>query len=409
MNHAKPQGWSYSAGERGRNRVRTYQHPETGRLFLELYEQGKRKRLALRHSDHEEAKRQADEVAARIALNARATPHAPTLNTLFDIYLAEVTPSKGKSKQSHDHRAAKLFLTCFGADRPASTLNRRDWDHYIQWRREHGDRRTGSSHGNPVGSRIIEYDLRFLQAVLNWAAKSRADGTPMLERNPIKGAPWPKQATPNRPALSDEEYQALFQAASTISPQFRLALILAHETGHRANSIRLLRWSDIDWTGQSVRWRGENDKIGFDHATPLTEPALQALEVQRDAQQAIGEAWVFPAPKDPGQPCSRHLFRNWWLQAEDGAGLKRVRGRGWHSLRRKFATEMKHTPLRDLSHLGGWKEPATILKCYQRADEATMRAALEGRAQLQTDGTVSVNRHREPTPSTKSHHKTNPA
>ena len=44
-----------------------------------------------------------------------------------------------------------------------------------------------------------------------------------------------------------------------------------------------------------------------------------------------------------------------WLRAEDTAGLERVKGRGWHSLRRKFATEMKHTPLRDLSHLGGWK------------------------------------------------------
>ena len=37
---------------------------------------------------------------------------------------------------------------------------------------------------------------------------------------------------------------------------------------------------------------------------------------------------------------------------------------------------MKETPLKDLCYLGGWKEPQTILKCYQRPDEATMREGL---------------------------------
>ena len=40
------------------------------------------------------------------------------------------------------------------------------------------------------------------------------------------------------------------------------------------------------------------------------------------------------------------------------------------------------TPLKDLCYLGGWKEPQTVLKCYQRADETTMRQALESRKQL---------------------------
>ncbi len=59
---------------------------------------------------------------------------------------------------------------------------------------------------------------------------------------------------------------------------------------------------------------------------------------------------------------------------------------GWHSLRRKFATELKHTPLKDLCYLGGWKEPQTVLKCYQRPDESTMREALEGRKPLKAFG-----------------------
>ena len=61
-------------------------------------------------------------------------------------------------------------------------------------------------------------------------------------------------------------------------------------------------------------------------------------------------------------------------------------GLGWHSLRRKFATELKHTPLKDLCYLGGWKEPQTVPKCYQRPDESTMREALEGRKPLKAVG-----------------------
>ena len=51
-------------------------------------------------------------------------------------------------------------------------------------------------------------------------------------------------------------------------------------------------------------------------------------------------------------------------------------------MRRKFAPEMKHTPLKDLCYLGGWKDPQTVLRCYQRPDEATMREALARRRPL---------------------------
>ncbi len=40
-------------------------------------------------------------------------------------------------------------------------------------------------------------------------------------------------------------------------------------------------------------------------------------------------------------------------------------------LRLRYATEVR----KDLAHLGGWKDPATILKCYRKPDEATQRAA----------------------------------
>ena len=64
-------------------------------------------------------------------------------------------------------------------------------------------------------------------------------------------------------------------------------------------------------------------------------------------------------------------------------GLEPKPGRGWHSLRRQFATELKHTPLKDLCALGGWKDYQTLLTCYQHPDAVTMRAALEQWMRLQ--------------------------
>ena len=61
--------WSYSTGERGRNRVRAFEH-SSGVLMLEFYEprRGKasRVRLSLGHRDQAKAKQQADDAAAKL-------------------------------------------------------------------------------------------------------------------------------------------------------------------------------------------------------------------------------------------------------------------------------------------------------------------------------------------------------
>ncbi len=224
--------------------------------------------------------------------------------------------------------------------------------------------------------------------MLNWATVA-SDGTGgvLLDRNPLKGLPLPREDSPVRPRLDEASYRVLLAHALDVDPRFALALVLAHETGHRIGAIRMLRWSDIDLEHQTVRWRAENDKIGFEHVTPLTPEAVAALEAARARQRAIGDAWVFPAPGDPHRPCSRHLFQDWWTRGETLAGLPREQRRGWHALRRAFATELKHIPLKDLCTLGGWKAPQTVLTCYVQPDAETMRQALARRQPIATAGT----------------------
>ena len=167
--------------------------------------------------------------------------------------------------------------------------------------------------------------------------------------------------------------------AGQVDWRFHVALVLAHETGHRIRAIRELRWSDIDFEERLVQWRGDTEKTGYGHTTPLTKEAMNVLRKARIWNPGIGESPVLPAPKDPTQPVGRYVARHWWRKAIKLAGLEPKQGRGWHSLRRKFATDLMDQPLKVVCLLGGWRDHDTLLSCYQRPDESTMRTALEAR------------------------------
>ena len=338
MARTKPIRRSYAAGEWGRNRVRVFPDPKTGLFQIEWRDNGRRLTRSLKHRDWRRAKRQADEFAAgfagpEIEGKAEAESEPLTLETLFDIYGEEVTPAKVERVRHRDRTATRMFLDFLGRDRRPETLSQRDWDRFIRARRAG---RVGAS-GSPVSDRTIEYDLKFLIAVFNWAAKSRDEqGRPLLEANPLRGLKTPKEKNPTRVVLSDEEYRALLQVSRRVDWRFQVALVLAHET-------------------------------------------LAALEEARQINPGNGDAPVLPASWDPSTSFSRARAYIWWNRAERLAGLKRMRVRGWHSLRRKFASDLMDLPLKVLCELGGWKEAQTVLRCYQQADEVQLRKALESR------------------------------
>ena len=372
---------SYGAGEWGRNRVRVFPDPKTGLFQIEWRENGRRLTRSLGHREWVRAKKQADEFAAGFAgpdLNgkAEAEPEPLTLGALFDIYGEEVTPTKGAHSQGHDRAATHMFLRFFGRNRDPATLSQRDWDRFIRERRAG---RIGPS-GRPVSDRTVEYDLKFLIAVLNWAARSRDErGRPLLDRNPLKGFRKPTEKNPTRVVLTEDEYRALLKVARRVDWRFRVALVLAHETGHRIGAIRQLRWSDIDFEGGTILWRAEHDKSGYGHVTPATADALAALDEARRTNPGTGEEPVLPAPRNPLACLGAARLHAWWSKAQILAGLDPMPGRGWHSLRRKFASDLMDQPLKVLCALGGWKTAKTVLECYQRPDTGQLRKALEAR------------------------------
>jgi integrase len=294
-----------------------------------------------------------------------------------------------------------MFLRFFGSERIPSTLSLRDWDRFIRDRRD-GRIGPGKAPWRPVGNRTVQKDLSFFRSVLRWATMAGDGlGGVLLERDPLRGYPLPKEKNPRRVSLTDEEYQALLKIALDLDWRFHVALVLAHETGHRIGAIRQLLWSDVDLENQLLRWRGDTEKTGFAHETPMTCHAARALEEARRRSPGIGNTPVLPSPKDNSRPVCRYLVRGWWRKAERLAGLDRKCGRGWHSLRRKFATELMDEPLKVLCKLGGWKDAETVLNCYQRPDQDSLREALERRKRAPTGSESTVRIDSKPLPGEK--------
>ncbi|MYE93797.1 MAG: hypothetical protein F4238_10590 [Gemmatimonadetes bacterium] len=180
--------------------MRVFPDPKTGLYQMEWREDGRRLTRSLKHRDWRRAKRQADEFAAGYANpepNGRkeAEPEPLTLGMLSDIYGEEVTPTKRPRSRYHDRAAMRMFLRFFARRRDPATFSQRDWDRFIRVRRAG---RIGPS-GKPVTNRMVQYDLTFLIAVFNWAARSRDEhGRPLLVSNPLKGLKMPKAKNPTR-------------------------------------------------------------------------------------------------------------------------------------------------------------------------------------------------------------------
>ena len=205
-----------------------------------------------------------------------------------------------------------------------------------------------------MSDRTVECDLKFLIAVFNWAAKSKDEqGRPLFGSNPLRGLKTPAERNPTRVVLAEEEYRALLRVSREVDWRFHVALVLAHETGHRIGAIRKLRWSHIDLGDGAVRWRAEHEKTGYEHCTPVDRRGPHRLG--RGAKEESRNWGHSGATRIHGclqvrGPVAGPLLGN---RAQKLAGLEPKRGRGWHSLRRKCASDLMDQPLKVLCELGG--------------------------------------------------------
>ena len=167
-------------------------------------------------------------------------------------------------------------------------------------------------------------------------------------------------------------------------------LALARYTGRHENAICQLKASDVLLTRDqvlhtlaaaglderladhmphgAVRWRPEADKRGYAAVMAIGPAARAALDAYLRDHPRVGDAWLFPADKDPSRPVQKGVAGDWLVRAERRAKLPKLERGRFHPYRRLFATERKHLPDVDVAEAAGWRDLRTMKRSYQQPD-----------------------------------------
>jgi integrase len=383
--------WTLSLGSRGM-RVRLFQKRKDGVFFRATWIAGVgRDQLSLGTTDRDEAERLGRELFT--AMIEQKTPPAAGVVRLTEVwrrYRTECATHLDNTLRTVAYESSLIerVIRFFGRNYDVRKLSALEWRRYELARRAGHIRKADGSPSRPVGDRSVHGDFVMLRTVLRWACQvPTADGGRWLERDPLQGVKVEQEKNPRRPIASWARFEktraALLQLASQANDllvkhrwiKIEFALVIAEATGRRLGSIRALEWEDFDFEQGRIVWRAETDKRGNEWIVPMPEALRDAVAEFRDRLGATTGP-VFIAERGEGKIMNRRQFLRWLDEAEQHAGLRKMRMGSWHPYRRKWATERKRLPLVDVAAVGGWKGTQMLLKCYQQPDPDTILAVM---------------------------------
>lgn len=378
---AKKKCWSRTVGAHRGTKVRVYERTPGGNLHLSIWVTGEGEiRRSLRHKDRDLALKEAREIASEKASGELHLTPELTLGTILERYLAENRHAPDGSLKTEAYmgecrKMGSYLVSWFGDTCPVEELTPDRMNGYAR------TRRAGRINGRKVRTRCVQQELSFLKSMLKWATGIYVDGVPLLDRNPLTGYTAPKERDPKRPMITAQTVSSLLKVTPNVHRLLPLLIVLMDTTGRRLSSVLGIRWDDINFSDKTIRWRAELDKRRKTWLAPMPSAAEAALLLERNRNPQIGSALVFPHPRNRKKPVTTHLSAYWLKEAYRLAGIERPKGSLWHCFRRKWATERKEYPLRDVAAAGGWSDVQTLLTCYQQPDPATMRAVVDAPVQ----------------------------
>lgn len=213
-----------------------------------------------------------------------------------------------------------------------------------------------------------------------------------------RAARLPEEKNPRRPVATQDRYEAIRRVSDRVAMEVRVdgtrrpmrsyfaeILDLVNGTGRRISAVLALRYEDLRLDAGprgAIRWPADTDKMGKEWVTPISARVRAALERVLRGRPGVGRAYLFPSPRNPAQPVSKDLASAWLERAERLASVPKHDGSLWHAYRRKWATERKHLPDRDVAAAGGWSDLTTLKTAYQQVDTATLYRVVSEPAEL---------------------------
>lgn len=230
-----------------------------------------------------QARRQAQKVW--VALKAPPAGGKITLEEAWETYLAE-RPLSEKTRQIYRDNLERYLadwkrrpLEALGADRAGFRAR------MLAVAREHG-------------LAVASQTLRCFRAVYNY----RRLVNPDLPECPAVVVSLPG-VPPRDWALSDEELRRWWAAVEKLRPLKRTWWLTLLLTGARRDSVRMLRWQDVDFDHRLIRF--STAKAGRAYSVPMPDRLASILQKWRE--EALPSEWVFPSPKRPDAPLAKQV------------------------------------------------------------------------------------------------------
>jgi integrase len=112
----------------------------------------------------------------------------------------------------------------------------------------------------------------------------------VLDVSPIAGIKAPAPETPRDRVLSDDELQAVWEAADALEPVYAGFIKLLILSGQRLREVSEMEWKEIDLEAKLWTLPGVRAKNSIEHSIPLSD---QTVEILKALPRIAGSDFVF--------------------------------------------------------------------------------------------------------------------
>lgn len=384
---------SYSAGKRATSTepssaVRVYERTDLEGFFLscawDRTASGRPREMRLPDGiSWEGAKALADLTAAKRReriLSGRTELGAPkrtTLEALCREYHRSSTADGWSKKHREDkERAREFWFLSLGRDQVVEELSPATVQRLAREARNR----------NTWGVRKERKLLAYIRAATRWGC----DKARLYDAYPLRGLELPDYEPDTEDLIySETETARILGGHPDADWRDVLAAHIAADTGRRISAILALRVSDIrtdDSEAQVViRFGRESDKGGRTSLVPVSVETAQLLAEAVEQDIVSESGWLFPEGRlgydDPrDKPRSKEAAIKGLHRLEQLVGVKRVRGKAYHGLKRAHVTIAMEESAGDTALVGdvtGNLSAELLRKVYRRQSQKRSRAHVE--------------------------------